>query len=565
MAAITNPEDKKLIENYVTSTEANIFVLKNLNGIVGPAFARYSRAKGGVREVLLKEFIKEGVLDPVHAEQLIERILIAYGDDSVGELEGAHLSLEEVSVLFTKDVEDRRIGGSPIEQSTRYVFYDQKDANDNWMYYRGEDIVNASFGDQYIETMDYIFQTYASLVNPLKEYLESQKPIEDAEYDINGDNIKEKWSDLTDEKEQKAFKQTYTMDLRTKACDILRCLLPLSTKTNVGLFGNGRYYQEMLSFLMTTELPESQKNAILAKKALDQTIPQYVKRAKRRSYNAEINREMYKLAHELFTGFKREEATSEAKYRLMDRGEPVIAELIKNGVEVSNALNEAADISLLATALYPYTDLSLNQIRLIISKYSLEARDRVWNTYMGNRETRRNRPGRALEDGYYYTFDLITNFGVYKDLERHRMNTQQRQLFTTKLGYSIPQEIELIGATEKLVECFQKADELFDAIKKEDSTMAQYAVLHGHNVRWMLGINDRALMHMLELRSTPQGHPQYRVAAQEMHKLVMQRDKRRGEAMKFVDYNDYYWSRADSEAKQRSKESKLEDLIKRIE
>lgn len=565
MAAITNPEDKKLIENYVTSTEANIFVLKNLNGIVGPAFARYSRAKGGVREVLLKEFIKEGVLDPVHAEQLIERILIAYGDDSVGELEGAHLSLEEVSVLFTKDVEDRRIGGSPIEQSTRYVFYDQKDANDNWMYYRGEDIVNASFGNQYIETMDYIFQTYASLVNPLKEYLESQKPIEDAEYDINGDNIKEKWSDLTDEKEQKAFKQTYTMDLRTKACDILRCLLPLSTKTNVGLFGNGRYYQEMLSFLMTTELPESQKNAILAKKALDQTIPQYVKRAKRRSYNAEINREMYKLAHELFTGFKREEATSEAKYRLMDRGEPVIAELIKNGVEVSNALNEAADISLLATALYPYTDLSLDQIRLIISKYSPEARDRVWNTYMGNRETRRNRPGRALEDGYYYTFDLITNFGVYKDLERHRMNTQQRQLFTTKLGYSIPKEIELIGATEKLVECFQKADELFDAIKKEDSIMAQYAVLHGHNVRWMLGINDRALMHMLELRSTPQGHPQYRVAAQEMHKLVMQRDKRRGEAMKFVDYNDYYWSRAESEAKQRSKESKLEDLIKRIE
>ena len=141
------------------------------------------------------------------------------------------------------------------------------------------------------------------------------------------------------------------------------------------------------------------------------------------------------------------------------------------------------------------------------------------------------------------------------------MNTQQRQLFTTKLGYGIPPEIETIGATEQLVECFKKADELFDVMAKENSTLAQYAVLHGHYVRWMLGINDRALMHMLELRSTPQGHPQYRVAAQEMHKLVMKRDKRRGDAMKFVDYNDYYWSRADSEAKQRAKESKLDDHL----
>jgi thymidylate synthase ThyX len=556
-----NQEDKKLLENYVTSTENNIFVLKNLHGIVGPAFARYSRAKGGVREVLLKEFIKEGVLDPVHAEQLIERILIAYGDDSVGELEGAHLSLEQVSVLHTKDVEDRRIGGSPIEQSTRYVFYDQKDKDGNWMYYRGPEVSESSFGKQYLETMDFIFETYASLVTPLKAYLESQKPIEEAEYDINGDAIKEKWTDLTDEKDQKAFKQTYTMDLRTKACDILRCLLPLSTKTNVGLFGNGRYFQEMLSFLMTTELPESRRNALAAKEALDQTIPQYVKRARRRDYNAEINTQMYALATELFKNVQREAPEVLPDYVLMDRGENILKAYFEKGIAPEMALNEVAEISILATALYPYTDLSLKQIRMLVESYDGAMRDRIWNTYLGNRENRRNRPGRAFEDGYPYTFDLITNFGVYKDLERHRMNTQQRQLFTTKLGYGIPEEIETIGATEQLKACFEKADALFDAMQKENPTLAQYAVMHGHYVRWMLGINDRALMHMLELRSTPQGHPQYRVAAQEMHKLVVKRDKRRGQAMKFVDYNDYYWSRADSEAKQRAKEAKLEQRL----
>src|SRR3989338_7369209 len=122
-------DEKKLLEPYVTSTEDNVFAIRNLSGIVGAAYARYSRAKGGFRETLLKEFIKEGIIDPKHADELIERILIAYGDDSVGELEGAHVSFERITVIAAKEIEDRRIGGSPMEQSPRYVVYDQKDEN----------------------------------------------------------------------------------------------------------------------------------------------------------------------------------------------------------------------------------------------------------------------------------------------------------------------------------------------------------------------------------------------------------------------------------------------------
>lgn len=551
--------DLDLLVPYVTSTTSNIFALKNLGGIVGPAFARYSRAKGGVREVLLKEFIKDGILDPLHANDLIARILIQYGDDSVGELEGAHLSLEQISVLQTKDIEDRRIGGSPIEQSTRYVFYDQKDAEGKWLYYRGTEVTEGSFGKQYIETMDFIFESYSSLIEPLKNYLETQKPISEAEYDINGDGIKEKWDSLTDEKEQKSFKQTYTMDLRTKACDVLRALLPLATKTNVGLFGNGRYYQELISSLLTTELPESQQNALAAKEALDQIIPQYVKRAARRDYNAAINKAMYALVHDLFESQKPSETTEQfPQYVLMDHGEEFIEKALANNVSVKEAMKEASNISIIATMLYPYTHLSLTKLRAAVSEFDVVTKSKVWETYIGDRKNRRNRPGRALEDGYHYTFDLATNFGVYKDLERHRMNSQQRQLFTTKLGYSVPLEIEAINAVDLWNECHAKADALFNAMAKINPTLAQYAVLHGHHVRWTLGINDRALMHMLELRSTPQGHPQYRVAAQELHKLVVQNDKRRGNAMSHVDYGDYYWSRADSEAKQRAKEAKLD-------
>ena len=146
------PDEKKLLQDYVTSADEDVFAIKGMEGMVGAAYARYSRARGVFREVLLKEFIKEGVIDPKHADELIERILIAYGDDSVGELEGAHVSFENISMLATKEIEERRIGGSPIEQSTRYVFYDQKidpsagSGQAHWRYLRGGELLNAPFG-----------------------------------------------------------------------------------------------------------------------------------------------------------------------------------------------------------------------------------------------------------------------------------------------------------------------------------------------------------------------------------------------------------------------------------
>lgn len=548
-----------LIEQYVTSVTADVFALKNLKGMAGAILARYSRARGGVRDII-KEFVKDGVLDASHAEELIKRILIAFGDDSVGELEGAHLCIENTSVLFTKDVEDRRIGGSPIEQSTRYVIYDQKDADGNWRYYRGDEVINSSFGNQYVQTMDSIFDSYSSLVAPLKAYLEEQKPLEKAEYDINNDGVKETWADLADdEKLQKDFRTTYNIDLKTKACDILRALLPLATKTNVGLFGNGRYYQETMSSLLTKDLPESNAKVGPIADALNGIIPLYIYRAGRREYNAAINKAMFELVAELFGDEEIEIPAQVPQYKLMDRGEVITQALMdQKNYSLKLAMRKAADISTIAAMLFPYTNKSLNVLKTAVMNMSEEKQKNIWDTYMGDRESRRNRPGRALEDGYPYTFNLVTNFGVYKDLERHRMCTQQRQLFTTKLGFVVPPEIEAIGAVGTWKACFTMADALFDAIAAENATIAQYAVLHGHYVRWMIGMNDRAMMHMLELRTTPQGHPHYRIAGQEMHKLICERDPWRGEAMKFVDHNHYDSNRGDSEAKQRAKEAELE-------
>ncbi len=551
-------EEKKLLSKYVTSTDANVFAVKGMEGMVGAAYARYSRAKGGFRETLLKEFIREGVVDSGHANELIERILIAYGDDSVGELEGAHISFENISWIAEKSVVDHRIGGAFIVQSTRYVLYDEKTVEGNWRYYRGPELLDAPFGKEYMETMDFCFETYASLVEPLKVYLEQQKPISVAEYDINGDGVKELLKDLTDERQIKDFTRTYNFDLRAKACDILRYLLPLSAFANVGVFGNGRFFQNLVSCMLTSDLPEDNALAKGAESALGQIIPMYVRRAKRSDYIAEVRLAMRELVKSL--NIPKEQERSEPEYALVDTA-GLVEKLVSNGKSVRESMAEARNVQTIAAMLYPYASSSLERLVEFVLELDVATRAKIQQTYVGNRVTRRDRPGRALEDGYPHTFDMLTDFGVYKDLQRHRMSTQQRQLFTVRHGFFIPEELVALGKRAEVEECVRRSKELFETIEKHNPELAQYAVLHGHLVRWTIGLNDRSAMHMFELRSTPQGHPHYRKAAQVMHKLLEKENGWRAGAMQFVDHNDYYWSRADSEAKQRVKEASLENKL----
>ncbi|HTK04390.1 MAG TPA: FAD-dependent thymidylate synthase, partial [Candidatus Eisenbacteria bacterium] len=227
-------EQKRQLAKYVTDTDGDVFVVTNLDRYAGAIFARYSRAQGGFRETLLREFLKDGEIDEAKVHGQIDRVLIAFGDDSVGELAGAHLALERVSILATKEIEDRRIGGSPIEQSTRYVFYDRKGADGNYLYYRDPKVMASTHAQAYVETKDFIFATYCDLIEPMKAIYTAQKPIEEAAYDVVGDGAKRHLAELTDEAHRKAFTVTYNSDIRTKSCDTLRALLPIATLTNVG-------------------------------------------------------------------------------------------------------------------------------------------------------------------------------------------------------------------------------------------------------------------------------------------------------------------------------------------
>jgi thymidylate synthase ThyX len=564
-------EEKEILKKYVTDTDGDVFCVTNLMGMVGSVYARYSRAKGGFREVLLKEFVKEGLVDVQRASDLIERVLIAYGDDSVGELEGAHLSVENISVLATKEIEDRRIGGSPIEQSTRYVFYDQKDEAGHFRYYRDPLIMASPLGGEYEQTLDFVFQTYCDLIDPMKSYYQGLKPIEEAEYDVLGTGTKQKLSDLTEEKDKKAFTITYNSDIRTKACDSLRSLLPLATLTNVGLFGNGRFFQGVLSHLMTAALPEAQSLAVKAKAQLDQVIPHYVKRAHKSEYRIAVRQKMQTLAENILTTV---EPLTEEPVVLMGRGELDIIEDINTLVfgqtlvtpqQLADLLQRERDYLTYGLMLYEYSRHPLRQLIKIIRKLPAESQEKIRQAYIGDRATRRDRPYRALESGYMYTFDLITDFGTYKDLERHRMTSQLRQRFSPRLGFIVPDDVARAGYADKLMACHEKVAALYEKLLADFPDQASYVTLHGHKVRWVIAFNEREAYHLLELRTTPQGHPQYRKVCQLLHKEIAKASTWRSEGMKFVDHGDYFWSRGDAEAKQRVKEKLLDEKTQQQE
>jgi thymidylate synthase ThyX len=562
MAKFTDDE-KKLLEPYVTEAEGNIFCIKNLPGMTGPVYARYSRAKGGFREVLLKEFIKEGVIDPQHASDLIDRILIAFGDDSVGELEGAHVSFEEISVLATKEIEDRRIGGSPIEQSTRYVFYDHK-IDGKYRYYRDPKIMASKFGQEYEKVMNHVFDTYCRLIKPMKELYKGIKPRSQAVYDVKGSGSKQLYGELTNETDKKAFRLTYNADLRTRACDTLRNLLPISTKTNVGVFGNGRFFQYVLSALYTSPYSESKSIAEQAHRELNKLIPVYVKRARKNDYLADIHASMQRLADSII--HETAPYTANDKIDLLDMDDEALANKLRKESKIdANVIKTkkqaAFDDFTVTCMIYPYTRHSFRQLRTLVSKMPDDQKKKIIDTYIGQRGTRRDRPYRALEAGYPYTFDLITDFGTYKDLMRHRMNTQLRQRFSPLLGFQMPPDLEEAGYADIVNICHDRVLELYEKIYPFYPNEASYLTLHGHNVRWLLGMNDREAMHLLELRSTPQGHPSYRRVSQLMHQAIKKQSPWRAAAMKFVDYGEYHWARGDSEARQRVKEKKLENRL----
>ncbi|MBS3092608.1 FAD-dependent thymidylate synthase [Candidatus Pacearchaeota archaeon] len=506
------------LSKYVSSVDDDVFVLRNLPPeLKGGLLARYSRAPTGLRLTLVNEFLDENG-EPIAAKgtELLERVLVGFGDDSVGELEGAHVGLENVSQLFTKDIEDRRIGGSPIEQSTRYVKYDQKDSKGRWRYIRPVEIIESGLLEKFESVTDRAFEVYSEGIKRLSDYFKIQFPRDQFKISVerNGSVVKLGEEDLNDN-EKKAFGNAYNFTVRCAALDVGRCVLPSSTLTQIGLFGNGRFFTNIITFLKSTELAESNKKGVELEQALRTEIPTFIRRNKIDPRIKEINSKMRNLSGRLFSGV----VPDDNHVTLVPRSE-YIDEVV-------------------SSILFSYTNVSLQQILLEVTKMPLQNKLKIFDTYKGIRKERRDRTGRGLEAGYPIVFDLVGGFAEYRDLERHRMLTQQRQRLSPDFRFIIPSEIIEVGLENAVVDIEGRMSDLYNDLRYAGLNEAsQYATLFNHKMRFMLGMNLREFQHLSELRTTPAGHFSYKEMVQEMTRQLKEREPWSERFYEFVDYSD---------------------------
>ena len=477
-------ERRALLERYLTDPDGDVFALVGLPEVVkGAVFARYSRSPASVKELLVEEFA-EDLTDggPERARALYEKVFGDYGDDSVAQLGGAHVALENVSNLATKRIEWGRLAAY-LEQSTRYVAYDRP-VDGRWRYHRPADVLVSRHAARYEEVLDHLFATYAAGLPVMREHVRARFPRD-------GGTSERAWLAAT----------------RAKALDLLRGLLPAATEANVGMFASGQSYELLLLRLAADPLPECRELGARLLTQLRAVIPSFVSRVDRpdrghvwRDHLARTRDDTRGLAERLVVGGPEPVAPVE----LVDwwPRDPVDAE-----------------VSLVVGALLPHTTVGERQLEAQVRTWPAEQRAEVLRAYVGERVNRRHRPGRAFER-VVYRFDVLGDYGGFRDLQRHRMCTIEWQDLTVDHGYDTPDEVEEAGLGPAWHDAMGRAADLYRDLRVDLPEAAQYVVPFAHRIRWTIQLNARAAMQMLELRSQPQGHPQYRRIVQAMHHAI---------------------------------------------
>jgi thymidylate synthase ThyX len=512
-------EEMELLSPFVSNTERDVFVLRNLPEVVkGALFSRYSRSAKSLRRLLLDEFIRneeigfseivksgaamgfDKAIAVEKAEEFYDRVLVGYGDDSVGELAFSHIALENISNMASKVVEDPRIGLSPLEKSTRYVLFDKK-VNDEYVFYKDRKIMQ-SFPDEFVDVMNLLFDTYASLVEKMKAYVIEKYP---------------KQGDVTD--------RAYDSAVRSKTCDIIRGLLPAATLTNVGLAGNGRAFDYLLVKMRAHPLSEMNDLASEMQKELSTSIKPFVKRA----YG--------QYGDELTDYFKSSGAFLKSSFPHSSKA--------GNVVPVRMVSHHGSIDDVIALLVFESTDIGMEEARKIASSMPAQKKAELISNYFALRKNRRQKPSRAFEC-VNYVFEIIGNYGIFRDLQRHRILTQIKQDVSTRLGFDMPDEINEAGFADLWKDAMYKSAELYEKVYAKLPKEASYCVPFAYRIRWVFGMNLREAFHFIELRSGEQGHPDYRKVAIEMHRQIAEVDPVIGQ-MKFLNTNKIGLERLNSE------------------
>ena len=495
--------ERATLEPFVSDLDAPVFALLGLPETTrGALFARYSRYPGTLRRLLLDEFGEElstGSRGKPHAggartEALYERVLGEYGDDSVAQLGGAHIACEWVSNVLTKVLQRPRLGAY-LEQSTRYIAYDRPMPGGGYRYHREPEL-----GPAYERAMDELFETYAELLAAMRPWLAERFPSAPGEAPA-----------------------AHERAVRAKALDLARGLLPASALSHVGIYASGQTFERLILHLRAHPLPEAQRCGEELLAAMRVAAPSFVTRVERPDRGGE------------WVSFLRERAAAgqSAASRLglaaTPAQQPAGAELVR--VEGDEDL-------LLRALVFEHSGVSEAEAAEHVASLPVAERGELLVSLLGGRSNRRHLPGRGLE-ALRYRFEIVSDYGAFRDLQRHRMLTAQWQTLTPHLGAEVPEEIEQAGLGVRFraaLECSREAwAELMDQGLQDH---APYALCLAYRVRYVLDLNAREAMHLIELRSAGEGHASYRRIAREMHERIAAVHPAVAAAIEFVDGRD---------------------------
>ena len=489
---------------HVTSLDLPVFALVNLPETVkGALFARYSRYQGTLRRLFLDEFADSlpevdrpwDTGEGERAATLYERIFLGYGDDSVAQLGGVHVACEWVSNVLTKVLQRPRLAAY-LEQSTRYIPYDTPMPGGGYRYRR-----DASLGPEYERAMDALFDTYAQSLPKVAAWADAQFPPPGGEPSA-----------------------AHRRAIQAKALDLLRGLLPAASLSHMGIYASGQTYEQLILHLLAHPLPEARAYGRMLLDAVKAVIPSFVARVERPDRGG------------AWIGYleQREQAADRWVARLgLDARTAAGRDAQRPSVRLLHV--DGDEDALLAALLFEAAGVSEEETRIRLSALGADERAALLGDLVGERANRRHRPGRGFE-ALRYRFEIVSDYGAFRDLQRHRMLTVQWQRLTPRLGAGVPEEVEAAGCGDTMRRAYETSAAEWERLSAQGREReAAYALCLGFRIRYVLDLDAREAMQLIELRSGREGHPSYRAVAHEMHRLVAQVHPAVAAAMTHVD------------------------------
>lgn len=471
--------DVELLSRHVSNLDRQVYVIHGVPPeVISVLFAYVSRSPASFRDNLLK-LIKSKELGfeseksaryfyeaQKRAAEFHKKWVVGFGHFSVAEHAVLNIAIERVSILFTKLLEDNRLA-SYTEKSTRYQVFDRN------TYYKPKKIMASKFANDYEETMNSLFDFYTENFPAMLVFMREKYP-----------------------RQEQMNERFYESLTKSRACDVMRYTLPAATLTNLGATFNARSLVYAITKLLSNPLEEAQDIGKQIKEEASKFLPTLMSAAEKSKYIEETEKAMRALA---LKEFEQENTANE-----------------KEEFEVKIVSYDAnAENKLIAAMLYKHLHEPFEKVLEKVNRLSKEKKEKVFEEFF-KKITNKDAPLRELEHSYY-TFEILVDYGAYRDLQRHRMCTQTTQLLSTKHGFSIPEEMKEAGIAKGFKECMKEAKELYERLAEEMPYEAQYCVPLAYKKRTLFTMNARELYHIIRLRSGKAGHKSYRKVAQHMY------------------------------------------------